>query len=505
MSKQPVLQMKNIRKIFPGVTALSGVNFEVHPNEIVGLVGENGAGKSTLMKILAGVYQADDGEIFLNGERVDIKSPQDAHALGIGMVFQEQAVLPNLTVYENIFFGNEGHFSRYGLMAKRKMIQEARAVLSEVGIDVAPDAYLHDLSFMERQMIEIARIFWLSRKVSAKNPIIVLDEPTTVLEEKEIKLLFERLKLLRQRASIIYISHRLSEVVELCDRVYVLKDGRNVGCFHRQEVSEDLLRSRMVGRDFHKEYYLIDEQNQPLSDVVLELRNCTKRGVFEDISFQLHRGEILSLCGTIGSGKEELCLALYGLLKLDTGEIFVEGKKVNIASPAQAFSLGIGYIPEDRRNEGLILNLPVFENMTLPVVGRLKKGVIVDRKKQVTLSTDMVGKLNIKTPSVFVPCFSLSGGNQQKVVLSKWLLSKVKILIMSHPTRGIDVGAKHEIYALIREMAKQGMAMILMGDSFEEDIGLAHRILVMKDGKISGWLDATSSKPTPADLIQYVV
>jgi len=505
MSEQPVLQMKNIRKTFPGVTALSGVNFEVYPNEIVGLVGENGAGKSTLMKILAGVYQADDGEIFLEGKRVDIKDPQDARALGIGMVFQEQAVLPNLTVYENIFFGNEKRFSKYGLMAKRKMIQRARLILNEIGMDVAPDAYLHDLSFMERQMVEIARIFWLSHEVAVRNPIIVLDEPTTVLEEKEIRLLFEKLRLLKQRASIIYISHRLSEIVELCDRVYVLKDGKNAGCFYRHEISEDLLRNRMVGRDFHEEYYLINEQNRPLPGIVLELRNCTKKGVFEDISFQLHRGEILSLCGTIGSGKEELCLALYGLLKLDAGEILIEGKRVNISSPAQAFSLGIGYIPEDRRNEGLILNLPIFENMTLPVMEKLKRGIIVDRGKQVALSSDMVRKLNIKAPNVFVPCFSLSGGNQQKVVLSKWLLSRVKILIMSHPTRGIDVGAKHEIYALIREMARQGMAMILMGDSFEEDIGLAHRILVMKDGRISGWLDATSSKPTPADLIQYVV
>lgn len=505
MSKQPVLQMRDIHKTFPGVKALSGVDFEVYPNEIVGLVGENGAGKSTLMKILAGVYQVDDGEIFLNGEQVNIKSPQDARALGIGMVFQEQAVLPNLTVYENIFFGNEKKFSRYGLIAKREMVQEAREVLNEVGVDIAPDAYLHDLSFMERQMVEIARIFWLSRKVSAKNPIIILDEPTTVLEEKEIKLLFEKLKLLKQRASIVYISHRLSEVVELCDRVYVLKDGKNAGCFYRQKVSENLLRSHMVGRDFHEEYYLVNEQNQPLPNVVLELQNCTKKGFFEDISFQLHRGEILSLCGTIGSGKEELCLALYGLLKIDGGEIFVEGKKVNITSPAHAFSLGIGYIPEDRRNEGLILSLPVFENMTLSVVEKLRKGPVVDKKKQIALSREMVEKLNIKTPNVFVPCFNLSGGNQQKVVLSKWLLSKVKILIMSHPTRGVDVGAKHEIYALIREMARQGMAMILMGDSFEEDIGLAHRILVMKDGKISGWLDATSSKPTPADLIQYVV
>ena len=502
---EPVLKMENISKTFPGVRALEKVSIEVFPNEIVGLVGENGAGKSTLMKILAGVYRADKGEIFLRGQKVEIKHPHDARALGVGMVFQEQAVLPNMRVYENLFLGREKFFVHRGTLDQKLMMQEAAKILEEVGLELFPQVYVHELNFMERQMVEIARNIWLARQAQVTYPIIILDEPTTVLEEEEIERLFNKLKELKKKVSFVYISHRLKEVVELCDRVYVLKDGQNAGCFSHEEVSEELLRSRMVGRELHEEYYLASRQRKPAEKVVLELRNCTKKGAFYDISFSLHQGEILSLCGTVGSGKEELCRALYGETKLDSGEIWIDGKRVNINSPTQAFALGIGYISEDRRNEGLILHLPVFENITLPIIHRLVRGFLVRREEQFRLSQEMMNKLQIKAPSPSVLCLNLSGGNQQKVVIAKWLLSQVKVLIMSHPTRGVDVGAKHEIYALIREMAENGMAMIIMGDSFEEDIGLANRIIVMKDGKISGVLDATESKPAPSDLIQYVV
>lgn len=295
-----------------------------------------------------------------------------------------------------------------------------------------------------------------------------------MLEKREIELLFAKLRDLKKHVSVIYISHRLREVLELCDRVYVMKDGRNAATFLRGEFDENLLRTKMVGKEIHEEYYLTSLQNRPSSRVVLELKNCTKRGIFQDVSLQLHEGEIISICGVVGSGKEELCWALYGLLPLDAGEIRLDGKKVEILSPARAFALGIGYIPEDRRNDGLVLNLPVYENITLPIFYRLSKGPFLGRKIQLSLAHQMIEKLHIKTLSAFSLYRNLSGGNQQKVVLSKRLLSKVRILIMSHPTRGVDVGAKHEIYALIREFTKQGMAIILIGDSFEEDIGLAN-------------------------------
>lgn len=502
---EPILIMRNISKSFPGVRALEKIDIEIFPNEIVGLVGENGAGKSTLMKILAGVYQCDQGEITLRDQKVQIKNPQEARTLGIGMVFQEQAVLPNMMVYENIFLGREKTFTHNGLLNRKTMLNEAKKILQEIGIELSLQAYLHELNFMERQMIEIARNIWLARQIQVENPIIILDEPTTVLEEEEIKRLFAKLRELKKKVSFVYISHRLKEVVELCDRVYVLKDGKNAGCFLKNDVTEDLLRSKMVGRELQEEYYLVSKQRKPTDKVVLEIRDCTKTGSFYNISFKLHQGEILSLCGTVGSGKEELCKALYGETKLTSGTILIEGKPESINSPSQAFSLGIGYISEDRRNEGLVLHLPLFENITLPIIHHLKKGFLIKREEQFKLTKEMMTKLQIKAPSPLVLCFNLSGGNQQKVVIAKWLLSNVKVLIMSHPTRGVDVGAKHEIYSLIRELAENGMAMIIMGDSFEEDIGLANRILVMKDGKISGILDANISKPTPSDLIQYVV
>lgn len=505
MEKQPLLVMRGICKNFPGVKALDQVSIEVFPQEIVGLVGENGAGKSTLMKVLAGIYQPDSGEILFNGQQVSIASPRQARSMGIAMVFQEQAVLPNLTVYENIFLGNEKKFSNAGIVNRERMIREAEQLLQEINMGISPYAYLHELSFMERQMVEILRNIWLSRQADVQNPLIVLDEPTTVLEEKEVELLFTKLRELKKHISVIYISHRLREVVELCDRVYVMKDGKNAACFSRGEFDEDLLRTKMVGREFHGEYYLVSEQRQPAARVVLELEKCTRRGAFQDVSFQLHEGEIISICGVVGSGKEELCLALFGLLPLDSGKIYLDGRAVEISSPAQAFALGIGYIPEDRRNDGLVLNLPVYENITISILYRLSRGPFLNRGTQLSLSQQMIEKLRIKTPSALALCRNLSGGNQQKVVLSKWLLSRVKVLIMSHPTRGVDVGAKHEIYALIRELTRQGMAIILIGDSFEEDIGLANRIVTMKDGKITGILDATTSKPNPSELIRYVV
>ena len=500
-----LLEMRGMCKSFPGVRALDEVYFNVLRNEIVGLVGENGAGKTTLMRILCGIHRPDQGEIVLEGKKVSFKNPRDARGHGISMVFQEQSILPNLTVAENLFLGYEGFFSQRGIFSKRKILAKAKEILEEFGLTFDPDVPVHRLSFAERQMLEIARNIWSAQASSVRTPILILDEPTTFLEEKEIELFFAKLKEIRERASIVYISHRLSEVVSLCDRIYVLKDGKNAGVFDRAEASEELLRSRMVGRKFEGEYYLTDMQGRPRDEVLLEVRNCTKRGKFYNVSFQVAKGEVVSICGAVGSGKEEVCQMLFGLLKPDEGDILVEGRKVIINSPEEAVALGIGFIPEDRRSEGLVLNLPVVENVTLPILEGLRKGAFVDSQKQMEIAEKMIHRLNIKTPSPRTPCANLSGGNQQKVVLSKWLVSRVKVLVMLHPTRGIDVGAKQEIYRLIRDLSKQGIGMIILGDSFEEDIGLAHKILVMKDGRVQAVLDATESKPTPADVLQYVV
>jgi len=506
-SMHPFLNMVNISKSFLDVKALQEVNLSINENEIVGLVGENGAGKSTLVKILAGVYKADQGKISISGKDIHFNNPQDAKKNGIGIVFQEQSILKNMTVYENLFLGQEKFFLNFGVLSKERMLKEAYEILAELDINIMPTRNADTLNFIQREMIEIARNVWLARKSNAKVPIILLDEPTTVLEQNDIKFLFQKLNEIKKHTAIIFISHRLEEIVTLCDRVYVLKDGKNVGCFSKDDISENLLRDKMVGKELVGEFYQSSMQREAGDKVVLELKGCSKKHAFYDVSFQLKEGEILSICGTVGSGKEALCKAIFGVTKFDSGEVYIDGVDVkgHINSPMDAFNKGIGYIPEDRRNEGLILNLPIFENITLTVLKKLKSYGMVSRKKQFEVTEKMVKKTDIRSASITVLCKNLSGGNQQKLVLGKWLLSGNKILVMSHPTRGVDVGAKQQIYTLMREMVNDGMSLIIMGDSFEEDIGLANRIIIMKDGKIMTIIDANESKPTPADLIKYVV
>ncbi len=506
-SMHPFLNMVNISKSFLDVKALQEVNLSINENEIVGLVGENGAGKSTLVKILAGVYKADRGKISIDDKDIYINNPQDAKKHGIGIVFQEQSILNNMTVCENLFLGQEKFFLNLGVLSQEKMLKEASEILAELDIDIIPTRNANTLNFIQREMIEIARNVWLARKSNARVPIILLDEPTTALEQNDIKFLFQKLNEIKKHTAIIFISHRLEEIVTLCDRVYILKDGKNVGCFNKDDISENLLRSKMVGKELVGEFYQSSMQRKAGEKVVLELKECSKKHAFHDVSFQLKEGEILSICGTVGSGKEALCKAIFGITKFDSGDVYIDGVNVKgyINSPMDAFNKGIGYIPEDRRNEGLILNLPIFENITLTVLKKLKSHGLVSRKKQFEVTEKIVKKIDIRSASITAICKNLSGGNQQKAVLGKWLLSGNKILVMSHPTRGVDVGAKQQIYTLMREMVNDGMSLITMGDSFEEDIGLANRIIIMKDGKIITVIDANESKPTPVDLIKYIV
>lgn len=500
-----LLVLESVSKAFQGTQALDSVSLEVKPHEIVGLVGENGAGKSTLMKILMGIHQPDSGRIRFAGNDLVLKNPREAKTCGIGMVFQEQSILTNMTVYENLFIGQEKQFRRFGFLSRRRMLAEAREALEVVGLVAKPDALLFDLSFIQRQMVEIARIIWFSKECGIPNPIVILDEPTTMLEPRDVEALFRTINELKSRVSIIYISHRLKEIVDLCDRVYILKDGRNVGSYERRESTEDLLRSRMVGREFHGEYYLTSAQRKEVGEAVLELKNCSRGMAFRNVSFALHEGEILSICGTVGSGKEDLCKCLYGMQRFASGEMLLHGKRVKPRSPAEAFAKGIGYVPEDRRNDGIVLGMPLFDNITLPVLRSMRRFVLVSRSRQMKVSSEMVDKLKIKAKSVGDICNRLSGGNQQKVILAKWLLSGVKVIILSHPTRGVDVGAKHEIYAFIRELADKGVALIVLGDSFEEEIGLANRLMVMKDGEVKAFIDANGAKPEPQALLQYMV
>jgi ribose transport system ATP-binding protein len=503
---EQVVHMQDIFKSFPGVKALEDVNFVVGRNEIVGLVGENGAGKSTLMKILIGLYRADRGTLKLHGKATTLSDPSMAARLGVGMVFQEGCLLPNLTVAENLFLCQEGSFKHSGILSIREMVKEAEKQLARVTVDVSPKAYVRDLTQACRQMVEIVRLIWLSNISGVDNPVLILDEPTTVLTADEIERLFTILKVLKQESSIVFISHRLEEVLDLSDRIVILKDGRNMAELRREEAKIRQVQRLMVGHDLAEEYYKESQQREPDSDEVIKIEGLEKSGAFAPVSFSVKKGEIVSLVGVLGSGKEEVCRCIAGISKADQGSVWVNGKKVHIGAPNDAIKAGIGFIPSDRRDEGLALQMDVMSNITLIILKSMGKRGLLNLRREREQANFWVEQCRIKTPSIRTPCVNLSGGNQQKTVLAKWLATDIGLLILDHPTRGIDVGAKEEIYRRIRQLAEEGMAIILMSDTLEEDIGLCNRMLLMKDGKITGEVGCPAhEKPLPVDIIQYIV
>ena len=497
---EAALSIKDVQKRFGVVHALKGVNMDLYPNETVGVVGENGAGKSTLMKVLLGIHKMDDGEIKIGGRQANITGPKNANSKGLCMVFQEQSLLNNMLVYENMFLGYEHFFTRRGMISKKRMIQAAHREFDLMGLSINPTIQVNKLSFIQKQMVEITKNLWIAKSCGAVNPIIILDEPTSALGEKDAELLFEKISELKKQATIVFISHKLGEIVSICDRVYVLKDGSNNGLFLHEELSEDLLRECMVGDSFEGEYYLTELQRKPADKVIFEVKGLTKKGHFENVSFQIREGEIFCLAGTLGSGKEKICDVIYGLDQADAGELYLEGQRVRITKPSAAVKRKIGLSPEDRKGKALVMGFSVADNIALPTM----KGVIYPRKIR-QIAVDMIARLRIKTPSERIIVRQLSGGNQQKVVMAKLILTDSKLILLSHPTRGVDVGAKREIYALIRELADKGIAVLLMGDSFEEDIGLSNTILTLRDGQCTSLLDATERKPTLDEFIRYIV
>jgi ribose transport system ATP-binding protein len=503
----PVLEMKGIRKSFPGVTALNGVDLHLDAHEILGLVGENGAGKSTLMKILIGLQKADSGEILLQGRHVELDGPDAAIRHGIGMVFQEGSMIPNLSVMENLFLCHEDGFRSFGLLSSRRMAREAQEQLAAIGLkDLKPAAVMGSLSAAQKQMVEIARLLWLSQLYGVENPILILDEPTTVLQESEVKMLFEILGRLTARASIIFISHRLEEVVQLSHRISVLKDGELMAEMGRAEAEVRKIEKLMVGHELAEEHYRESLQGDPAEEVVLEVEGLGLSGSFADFGLTLQRGEIVSLVGLLGSGKEEICRCLSGSERPDTGTIRVGGRRVHFTSPKDAIAAGIGCVPIDRRNEGLATSLDVASNINLLVLGEMVNGFLLSPRRERESADRWIRECMIKTPSRLTTCASLSGGNQQKVVIAKWLAAKVRVLILDHPTRGIDVGAKDEIYRRIRELASGGVSLLMMCDTLEEDIGLSHRMIVLKDGRVVQEVPCGKGrKPAPVDVIGYIV
>jgi ribose transport system ATP-binding protein len=421
------------------------------------------------------------------------------------MVFQEQSMLPNMTVRENIVLGHEQEFVRFGLIDWKKVNAEARRQLAKVEVDLDPNTPTQDLNFAARQMVELARVMTIEDRTQHE-PVIILDEPTTVLDGTEVKLLFDRLLSLRERASIIFVTHHLEEILEITDRVYVFKDGKNVAEMETKGLTEKQLHQLMVGREMQGEYYRQSKQATPQVDEILKIEGLGKAGQYEGVDLTLRKGEIIGLSGVLGSGREGVCRAIAGVEKPDRGSITIDGKPLQLGSSARSIAAGVGYVPQDRGGEGLVLYLSIGPNITLADIRNVLRGGFLSRRAERELALKWIKRIAIKTPGPQALCLNLSGGNQQKVVLSKWLATKIKIMVLDHPTRGIDVGAKEEVYELIRELASEGMSFLLIADTLEETIGLSNRIFTMKDGVVTHEFDASpDNKPMPLDLIQYMM
>ncbi|MGV3719353.1 MAG: sugar ABC transporter ATP-binding protein [Actinomycetota bacterium] len=489
VAHSPLLDMRGISKYYPGVVALNEVRFDVLPGEVHALCGENGAGKSTLMKILAGAETKDRGEILLGGKPVNIHSPQDAMERGVNIIYQEFNLVPHLSAAENIYLGREPGAAVPGFINFKKLYADAQAVMDSLGVAVDVRAEVSRLSVAQQQMVEIA-------KATSRNSVIIaMDEPSATLTDHELRNLFELIRGLRSKGvGIVYISHRMEEIFDICDRVTVFRDGQYVGTKRIAETNREEVIRMMVGRELKES---IPKRPAQVGEPLLEVKGLTRKGVFEDISFTVHRGEIVGIGGLVGAGRTEVARAIFGADPIDAGEIRFKGKVVRPRSPREAIELGIGLVPEDRKSLGLILNMAVRENTTLANLDILAMLGFVNRKKEREVAEKYVKDLRVRTPTIEQEVRNLSGGNQQKVVLAKWLFTGSELLIFDEPTRGIDVGAKIEIYELMNDLVARGEGMIMITSELPELLGMSDRILVMHEGRISGELsraEATQEK-----------
>lgn len=478
-----MLEMSGVSKAFPGVTALDAVNFSVGRGEVVALIGENGAGKSTLIKILAGIHRPDAGTIVLRGRKVSIHTPRESAQLGIGIIHQELEVIDTLDAAGNIFLGREPTWAGpLRLIDRRRIYAETQTLLARVGLDISPGIPLRFLSTAQKQLVEIARV------LSQDAQLLIMDEPTSSLTLMETERLMKLVADLRSSGvSVVYISHRLDEVSRLADRVVVLRDGRNAGELSRSEISRDRMVQMMVGRNLDT-FYAGNARTE--TRVCLEIRGLrTKRYPSSEVSLSIHSGEILGLAGLIGAGRSEVAKALFGVDRSNGGTMLLDGNPVVIASPRDAVRRGIYLVPEDRRNSGLLTAMTVRENITLPDLPRYSTSGWIRRREESRAAQALCTSLKIKTPSIETTALSLSGGNQQKVVLAKWLSLKPRVILFDEPTRGIDVGAKAEIYHLMRRLAAEGVAILMISSDMEEILGNSDRVAVMHEGRVTGILN----------------
>ncbi len=473
-----LLEMKEISKSFPGVKVLDGVQLNLKRGEVLALMGENGAGKSTLMKILGGIYQRDGGTIVVKGQTQENMTPDIAAKRGIAIIHQELNLIPHLSVMENIFLGREFTYGKSGFVNWSRMRTEAKRWLEQLAIDLDPATPVGELSVGQQQMIEIAKA------LSMQADILVLDEPTAALTNREIDALFDVIAALKRKGvGMIYISHRMEEIFQISDRITVLRDGRYVGTVRTAETSLDELVKMMVGREITDRFPKVEVKP---GEERLRVENLTVRGKLSGISFSVRSGEIVGVAGLMGAGRTEMAKALFGAERIDGGAIFVDGKPVRISQPIDAIRAGIALVTEDRKEEGLVLPLSVRENIALPNLAKLSSLGVMNRRTEQALSDETIRRLLIKTAGGEQAAGSLSGGNQQKVVIGKWLATQPKILILDEPTRGVDIGAKKEIYDIMNRLAQEGVAILMISSELPEVLGMSDRVLVMHEGRITG-------------------
>lgn len=487
-----LIKMENISKEFPGVKALKNVNFELRKGEVHALAGENGAGKSTLIKILSGVYGKDSGKIYFEGREVEINSPKEAQELGISVIHQELNLCLHLTVAQNIFLGRE--FIKNKIIDEKKQNEEARKILEKLNVSIDPTEYVKNLSVSQQQMVEIAKAISMEAKV------IIMDEPTSAISEGETEELFKVIEeLKKQGKAIIYISHRLEELNRIVDRITILRDGEHIITANFKDLTIDDIIRYMVGRKLEEKYPRIPAHR---GKKVLEVRGLSQGTRLKDISFELYEGEILGFAGLVGAGRTEVARAIFGVDKFDEGEILINGKKVDIESPIDAIRNGLAYVPEDRKATGLALNLSVLSNLTLATVDNVVNGLgVINSTKEKNTGQKLVRDLKIKTPSLSQRVKNLSGGNQQKVIVGRWLLREPQVYIFDEPTRGIDVGAKIEIYNILNNLKQQGKGIIIISSELPEILGITDRVVVMCEGRITAILE--TSETTQEEIMYY--
>lgn len=491
----PLLEMRDISKSYPGVQALAGVGLKLNSHEILAVMGENGAGKSTLMKVLAGAVRADSGTIRIEENEVHFPTPSAARAAGIAVIYQEFNLIPTLTIPENLFLGRE--ITRNGFLAKREEAARAEALFARLGVTIDLSIPCEELSTAQQQLVEIARALVDNAR------ILVMDEPSASLSPHEVDRLHIIVRELRaQGIGIIYISHRLEEVFAIADRVMFLRDGKPAGESSIAELTRSQMIERMVGRELKDEHP--PRQTVPQDKVVLEVQNLCRGNAVRSVSFKLRKGEILALTGLVGSGRTETARLIFGADQPDSGVILRNGEPVEFTSPSDAVAAGIGLLPEDRKSQGLILNHPILDNFALPSLEQFTVSGLIHRKRIESLLDRYRTELKLKAASADAPASSLSGGNQQKVVLAKWLARQCEILIFDEPTRGVDVGAKFEIYTLMRNLVAQGVSILMISSEMPEVLGLADRVLVMHDGRVTGEIDDVPSA-TQEILMQLAI